>query len=82
MKHTPDMSSHVGISQMHTHGRDEQREESYLGIGIGIALHKSKRIIRQPERYRFGETMSYALVAASGGSVTYQEAMTSQDRDR
>ena len=67
---------------MHAHSRDEQREESHPGIGIGIALHKPRRIIGLSERYGFGNTMSYTLVAGNGGPATYQEVMTSQDRDR
>ena len=82
VEHTLDVPPHVGTSQMHTHGRDEQREESNLGIGIDVALHKLRRIIRQSERYGFAVTMLYALVAASGGPATYQEVVTGQDRDR
>ena len=71
MEHTLNVPPHVGTSHMHAHDRDEQSEESHPGIGIGVALYKLRRIIRQPQRYGFGKTMLYALVAANGGPATY-----------
>ena len=82
MEHTPDVSPHVGTSQMHAQDKDEQREVSHPRIGINIVLQKPRRIIRQLERYGFGETMSYALVATNRGSKTYEEVVASLDSSR
>ncbi len=59
-----------------------QRKEQDPNRSIGVALHKPKRNVRQPERYGFGETMSYALVAVNGDLKTYEEALARQDSDR
>lgn len=57
--------------------QEVRHEQVGLRMDIGVALHKSKRIIRQPKRYGFEETVSYALVIANEDSCTYEEAMES-----
>ena len=43
----------------------------------GVALHKPKRNIQKPVRYGIDETISYALISASGDPETFEEAMDS-----
>ena len=50
-------------------------------MDIGVALHKFERNVRQPKRYGFEETLSYALVIVNGDPYMYQKAIESQDRE-
>ena len=63
--------------------RDGEVKQERAGprTDIGVALHKPKRTIRQPDRYGFKEMLSYALVIVNGDPYTYQEAIESQNRE-
>ena len=66
---------------MDDRGGEVQQEQAGPRTDIGVALHKPKRTIRQPDRYGFEEMLSYALVIVNGDPCTYQEAIESQDRE-
>ena len=81
MEHTHRVPSQVERARIDDRGHEDQQEQARLG-GIEVALYKPKRIIRQLDRYGFGEMVSYALVIANGDLYTYAEAMKSPDRER
>src|SRR4051812_10294751 len=48
----------------------------------GIATDRPRRTIRPPDRYGFGELVSYALITSSGDPSSFQEATCSQEREK
>ena len=82
MEHLHKVSPQVERTRTDDQGEEIQQERAGPRTDIGVALHKPKRTIRQPDRYGFEETLSYALVIANGDPYTYQEAIESQNRER
>ena len=82
VENLPKVSPQVERTQTDDRGGEVQQERARPRTDIGVALHKPKRSIRQPNRYGFEEMLSYALVIANGDPYTYQEAIESQDRER
>ena len=82
VENLPKVSPQVERTRMDDRGGEVQQEQAGSRIDIGVALHKPKRTIRQPDRYGFEEMLSYALVIVNGDPYTYQEAIESQDRER
>src|SRR3954464_420669 len=48
----------------------------------GIATNRPRRTIRPPDRYGFEDLVSYALITSSGDPSTFQEATSSQEREK
>ena len=71
MENLPKVSPQVERTRMDDRGGEVQQERVGPRIDIGVALHKPKRTIRQPDRYGFEEMLSYALVTANGDPYTY-----------
>ena len=81
VENLPKVSPQVERTRTDDRGGEVQQERAGPRTDIGVALHKPKRTIRQPNRYGFEETLSYALVTVNGDPYTYQEAIESQDRE-
>ena len=81
MVHTHGVPPQIERTWIDDRGHEDQQEQAGPR-GIRVALYKPKRTIRQPDRYDFGEMVSYALVIANGDLYTYGEAMESSDRER
>ena len=71
MENLPKVSPQVERIRMNDQGGEVQQERAGPKTDIGVALHKPKRTIRQPDRYGFEETLSYALVTANEDPYTY-----------
>ena len=77
VEHLPKVSPQVERTQIDDRGGEVQQERAGSKTDIGVALHKPKRTIRQPDRYGFEETLSYAPMTVNGDPYTYQEAIES-----
>ena len=82
VEHLPKVSPQMERTRTDDRGEEVQQERARPRTDIGVALHKPKRTIRQPDRYGFEEMLSYVLVTVNGDPYTYQEAIESQDRER
>ena len=67
---------------MNERSQEVWQEQTGSRTDIGVALHKPKRNVKQPERYGFEEIVSYTLMIENGDPYTYKEVMESQDRER
>ena len=77
MENLPKVSPQVERTRTDDRGREVQQERAGSRTDIGVALHKPKRTIRQPDRHGFEETLSYALMIVNEDPYTYQEAIES-----
>ena len=77
MEHFPKVSPQVERARMDERSQEVQQKQTGLRTDIEVTLHKSKRNIRQLERYGFEAMVSYALVIVNGDPYTYKEAMKS-----
>ena len=77
MEYSPKVSPQVERAQMNERGQEVQQEQTGLRMDFEVALHKSKRNVRQLIQYDFEEMVSYALVIVNGDPCIYEEAMES-----
>ncbi len=72
----------ISTQSLETPSSEEQASSSREQQHQSLASGRTKRIIKPPTRYGFEDLVSYALVTSSGDPVTFQEAISSQEKSK